>query len=283
MLAISLEFLTLHARKCILLFCTLIILILCCEAGEIIYAVNCGGSSHVDSFGIRYQKDPHNIGVASDHGKVLSIRRVPSMDQILYQTERYHTESFAYNIPISVDGDYVLVLKFSEVWFTEPNKKVFNIRLNQQHTVITNLDIFGAVGIGAAHDEIIPFSIKNNVLTTIKERSKFDGVLAVEFVKLYLDNPKINAIYIMRGKEEEVPRLPALKKFSSPLGSDEEELEEEEEETAEKSTSAHKHRRSVSELRVADPYASEDPSSYFLPVVIALAAFLPIVFCVCKL
>lgn len=124
MLAISLEFLTLHARKCILLFCTLIILILCCEAGEIIYAVNCGGSSHVDSFGIRYQKDPHNIGVASDHGKVLSIRRVPSMDQILYQTERYHTESFAYNIPISVDGDYVLVLKFSEVWFTEPNKKV---------------------------------------------------------------------------------------------------------------------------------------------------------------
>ena len=95
------------------------------NAGEVIYAVNCGGGAHVDSFGIRYQKDPLSVGVSSDHGKVLNIRRVPMMDQILYQTERYHVQNFEYNIPVKEDGDYVLVLKFSEVWFSEANKKVF--------------------------------------------------------------------------------------------------------------------------------------------------------------
>lgn len=43
---------------------------------------------------------------------------------ILYQTERYDTNNFGYDIPIKQDGDYVLVMKFSEVWFTSPNQKV---------------------------------------------------------------------------------------------------------------------------------------------------------------
>lgn len=96
----------------------------CLGIGEIIYAVNCGGNAHVDVYGIHYQRDPLTIGTSSEHGKVLTIRRVFSQDQILYQTERYHTDNFEYSIPIRSDGDYVLVMKFSEVWFTEPNRKV---------------------------------------------------------------------------------------------------------------------------------------------------------------
>ena len=92
--------------------------------GEVIYAVNCGGGSHVDVYGIHYQKDPVTTGYSSDHGKNLGIRRVAPQDQILYQTERYHTTNFVYTVPIRTDGDYVLVVKFSEVWFTEPNRKV---------------------------------------------------------------------------------------------------------------------------------------------------------------
>lgn len=92
--------------------------------GEVVFAVNCGGSAHVDVYGIHYHKDNLNVGFASDHGKNLAIRRVPQQDQILYQTERYHTGDFAYNVQIKSEGDYVLVLKFSEVWFTEPNQKV---------------------------------------------------------------------------------------------------------------------------------------------------------------
>ncbi len=74
--------------------------------------------------GITYQRDMLTNGVASDYGKNLLIQRVHPSDMILYQTERYDTRNFGYDIPIKHDGDYVLVIKFSEVWFTSPNQKV---------------------------------------------------------------------------------------------------------------------------------------------------------------
>ena len=92
--------------------------------GEVIWAVNSGGDAHTDIHGIRYQKDPLTVGIVSDYGRSLIIQRVVPQDQILYQTERYHTDTFGYDIQIKQDGDYVLVLKFSEVWFTSPNQKV---------------------------------------------------------------------------------------------------------------------------------------------------------------
>ncbi len=52
------------------------------------------------------------------------IQRVVPQDAILYQTERYDTKTFGYDFPIKGDGDYVLVAKFSEVYFTAPNQKV---------------------------------------------------------------------------------------------------------------------------------------------------------------
>jgi len=113
-----------------LVHCTLSILVFLISfsklnaIGEIIWAVNCGGDAHVDSNGIRYQRDTLNVGINSDYGKSMVINRVHQEDQILYQTERYHTANFGYEIPIPHDGEYVLVLKFSEVWFTAPNQKV---------------------------------------------------------------------------------------------------------------------------------------------------------------
>lgn len=93
---------------------------------EVIYAVNAGGESHTDSYGIRYARDPlmSKVGTASDYGKQLIIGRVNNVDQILYQTERYHHNTFGYDIPISQDGDYVMILKFCEVYFNSPNMKV---------------------------------------------------------------------------------------------------------------------------------------------------------------
>ena len=91
--------------------------------GEVIWAVNCGGDAHVDVHGVHYQKDWLKVGSASAHGQNIAIRRIPAQDQILYQTERYHADNFAYDVPVRDDGDYVLVLKFSEVWFTQPNQK----------------------------------------------------------------------------------------------------------------------------------------------------------------
>ena len=91
---------------------------------ESVFAVNCGGDSHTDFYGIRYKKDQLTEGYASDFGKSLIISRVPESDRILYQTERYHTTDFQYDIPIKEDGKYVLVLKFCEVYFKQPGGKV---------------------------------------------------------------------------------------------------------------------------------------------------------------
>ena len=96
---------------------------LCSRAYDVVFAVNCGGPSHVDMFGITYKADNNPVGVSSEYGRSLSISNVHSNDMILYQTERYHTSSFSYNVPIHGEGEYILLTKFSEVYFQHPGGK----------------------------------------------------------------------------------------------------------------------------------------------------------------
>lgn len=245
----------------------------CNGFGQIIYAINAGGDAHVDHLGVHYEKDPLSgkVGTASDYGKQLMIGRVPPMDQILYQTERYHHNTFGYDIPIPGDGDYVLVLKFCEVYFNGANLKVFDVVLNGDHTIVPDLDIFDRVGRGVAHDEYIPFSVVKGRLYYNEEESDIrGGKIRVEFIKGYRDNPKINAMYVMRGKLENVPKLPPLTWETEP-----EEPREEVEEVKVKN-------RRPSGPKHPDPYSVDD-TSIMLPVFVAIGAFIPLLFCLCKL
>ncbi|KAJ8985053.1 hypothetical protein NQ317_016965 [Molorchus minor] len=241
--------------------------------GQLIYAVNCGGEAHTDSYGIRYERDPLHgkIGTSSDYGKRLLIGRVPPNDYILYQTERYHTDSFGYDIPVNSDGDYVLVLKFCEVYFNAPDQKVFDIVLNGEHILIADLDIFDKVGRGVAHDEYIPFRVtKGNLIVNNEESEIGGGRIRVEFIKGNKDNPKINAMYVIKGTLEDVPRLPPIPAEPSTT-----EPEKEEPEIISKS-------RRPSGPKQPDPYTMDD-SSLMLPIFIAIGAFIPLLFCLCKL
>lgn len=244
--------------------------------GEIIYAINAGGPAHTDIYGVHYEKDPlqGRVGTASDYGKQLvMIGRVNNKDEILYQTERYHHSTFGYDIPANKDGDYVLVLKFSEVYFNSPNMKVFDVVLNGDHTIVADLDIYDKVGRGVAHDEYVPYSIKNGKLYYNDEESDIrGGKIKVEFIKGYRDNPKINALYVMRGTIDEVPKLP-------PIVWPETEPEEPREEVEEKSTT--KSRR-ASGPKQPDPYSLEN-HSILIPLFITIGAFIPLLFCLCKL
>ncbi|XP_059569247.1 malectin isoform X2 [Alligator mississippiensis] len=96
-------------------------------ADNVVWAVNAGGEGHVDVHGIHFRKDPleGRVGRASDYGMKLPILRSNAEDQILYQTERYNEETFGYEIPIKEEGDYVLVLKFAEVYFAQSQQKMF--------------------------------------------------------------------------------------------------------------------------------------------------------------
>ncbi|KAB0794333.1 hypothetical protein PPYR_11172 [Photinus pyralis] len=256
------------------LFCALLLLSFIIDVtavGQVLYAVNCGGDAFTDSNGIHYEKDPlqGRIGIASDYGKRLLIGRVPPNDHILYQTERYHHSTFGYEIPAHSDGEYVLTLKFSEVYFNAPDQKVFDVVLNGDHTIVSDLDIFEKVGRGVAHDEHIPFTISKGRLLVNGEESEIrGGRIRVEFIKGYKDNPKINAILVIKGTLDDVQKLPPIE--PEPI----EEYKEEPEVVP-------KNRR-PSGPKQPDPYTLDD-SSMMLPVFIAIGTFIPILFCLCKL
>ncbi|XP_014674267.1 PREDICTED: malectin-B-like [Priapulus caudatus] len=266
-----------------------------CGGGEVIYAINCGGDAHVDIHGVRYERDPlpdDSVGIPSEYGKQLTIQRVVGQDQILYQTERYHDANFQYNVAVTTDGEYVVVLKFSEVYFTAPSMKVFDVRINGID-VITDLDIYKEVGRGVAHDELLEITVSKGKLLVADAEITFNGVLNVEFVKTDRDNPKINAIYVKKGTKEDVPKLPEWP-TSSEFETDEEEEEhddddddddeeEEEEEARPKADSKQKaKKRKPSGPKLADPYATTDTHT-MLPIFIAVGCFIPLLFFLCKL
>ncbi|UJR13394.1 hypothetical protein I4U23_000410 [Adineta vaga] len=265
-----------------LVFSLLWIIQECYGAGimdNIVFAVNCGGEAHTDTNGVRYRKDYLKAGIASDYGRNSDIYRVPREDMILYQTERYDLQKFSYDIDLTDDGDYVLWMKFAEVWFNGPNMKVFQVLLDDEHSVIDELDIFSKAGRLTAHDEYIPFQIKNGRLVVKGRSSSYSGKLRVTFQRLdHRDNPKINALIIWRGSIDQIPQLPPIPQMDytdEPL--DEEEEGEAYEESPARASNI-KRNLKTSGPKILDPYA-EDQSSSFIPLLIAVAIILPTLFC----
>lgn len=73
-------------------------------------------------------------------------------------------------------GKYVLVLKFSEVYFNSPGEKVFDAGLGSLK-VISSLDIYSKVGKATAYDEYVEFEFKNGkVYVEVKNQIFFSFV-----------------------------------------------------------------------------------------------------------
>lgn len=75
---------------------------------------------------------------ASDYGMRLPILRSSPEDQVLYQTERYNEDTFGYDIPIREEGDYILVMKYAEVYFAQSQQKVWHV-MNRTYSSIVCL------------------------------------------------------------------------------------------------------------------------------------------------
>lgn len=279
--------------KIVLIFVELICVLKLSYGYEVTYAINAGGDAFTDSHGIYYDADPleGKTGTASDFGKQLKIGRVADEDEFLYQTERYHFDSFHYDIPIPGDGEYILVLKFSEVYFTQPDKKVFDVVLNSAHTVVKNLDIFRNVGKGVAHDEIVYFTVSRGTLWYEGKESRVrNGYVRVEFVKSSYDNPKINAIILFKGHNrkdlDQIPRLQAIEEYYDQAINDKMDVYEPDEDTIRNIRDEVKQEtpkiRKTSGPKQQNPYALDD-SSTMLPIFIAIGAFVPLLFCLCKM
>ena len=165
-------------------------------------AINCGGPEFRTKSGVTYQKDKYFVGgEASDFGTNSEIKNTKEKE--IYQTERWSTEDLVYNLPLKKDGKYVLVLKFSEVYFNNKGEKIFDFKIGDE-TILENIDIYEKVGKNNAYDEFIEFELKNNkILVEGKEANNgYDSdskIIKLTFVKKEADNPKINALLIVRG------------------------------------------------------------------------------------
>ena len=185
------------------------------DPSKVIAAINCGGDEYTDTNGITYDNDKYFLGgTSSEHGLNYHIKNTD--DEILYQTERWSSETLTYSIPLksNINGKYVLNLKFSEVYFTNKGDKIFNVALGRE-TIIKNLDIYSKVGKAYALDEYIEFEIRNKqVYYKNKNCAKalMGDKLQINFVKGSADNTKINAILLVKGSLKDTDYIEKMKK-----------------------------------------------------------------------
>ena len=165
-------------------------------------AINCGGPEFRTKAGVTYQKDNYFVGgEASDFGINSEIKN--TKDKEIYQTERWSTEDLIYNIPLKKDGKYVLVLKFSEVYFNNKGEKIFDFKVGDE-TILEKIDIYEKVGKNNAYDEFVEFELKNKKIY-VEGKEAVNGYdsdekkIKLTFVKKDADNPKVNALLIVRG------------------------------------------------------------------------------------
>ena len=185
------------------------------DRSKVIAAINCGGSEYTDKNDIKYEADKYfSGGTSSEHGLNYEIKNTD--DQDLYQTERWSSETLTYSIPLksNINGNYVLILKFSEVYFNIKGEKIFDVALGKEK-IIKNLDIFSKVGKAEAYDEYIEFEIRN---TQVYYKNKIcnkalDGEkLLINFLKGSADNPKVNAILLIKGTLKDTDFIEKKKK-----------------------------------------------------------------------
>jgi len=124
----------------------------------------------------------------------------------VYHTERYGDgEPFKYYIPISKEGEYTLILKFSEVYFTGPGQKVFDIKVGNRY-IAKKFDIFGKI-----YSKFLPldlfFSVKYKDDKLIIDGEEVSGgiknkKMQIDFLVGSADNPKVNAIVLAKGSKK---------------------------------------------------------------------------------
>jgi hypothetical protein len=171
------------------------------KPSKVVYAIDCGGRGFKSRDGVVFRADDYfQGGSSSDFGLQVPKFRFTDQNEV-YQTERYDNKDFSYELPVSADDKYVLVLKFSEVWFDQQGQKVFSVKLGDK-VVVHALDVFAVVGKNSAYDEFIEFELKQGKVYIGNSQALGayqNGRLKVKFVKMGVDNPKVNGIVLVRG------------------------------------------------------------------------------------
>jgi hypothetical protein len=141
----------------------------------VIWTANAGGPKYTDKQGIVYRGD---LQKKTGYVYTTSAAIAGTTDDRLYQSERYG--DFSYAIPVE-NGDYLVTLKFAEIFWTQPGERAFNVLL-EGVKVISKLDLVTKVGPNAAYDVVLPVHVA-------------DGQLNIAF-KSVVNNAKVSAIMV---------------------------------------------------------------------------------------
>ncbi|MDZ8056324.1 MAG: malectin domain-containing carbohydrate-binding protein [Aulosira sp. ZfuVER01] len=93
--------------------------------------------TYTDTKGQVWQADNYFVGTTSVYSTTAPIGKTE--DDAIYQSDRF-AKNLAYQIPVA-NGNYTVNLHFSENYFTDFNKRVFDVSLEGQKA-FTNVDIF---------------------------------------------------------------------------------------------------------------------------------------------
>ncbi len=102
-----------------------------------------------------------------------------------------------------VNGNYVVVLHFAEIYWNGPGKRIFNVSM-QGTQAISNLDIYSKVGKNAAYDVQVPVSVTN-------------GTLEIDFSSV-VDYAKCSAIEVISANTPVIASNAASLNFSAVAG-----------------------------------------------------------------
>jgi len=183
--------------------------------GDVVFAVNAGGSEYTATDGTVYAADT-NFDGGNTYSTSAWASTPPDIgnteDDPLYRTERYG-DPFGYDVPVE-NGTYEVTLKFAEIFQgaapqdtvdssgptdgTNENDRLFNASIEGQQ-VLTNYDIFAEVGPLNATDETFTVEVT-------------DGQLDIDFEATY-DNAKVSAVKVERVTQESMTLAEAVASY----------------------------------------------------------------------
>ncbi|MGJ5628279.1 malectin domain-containing carbohydrate-binding protein [Nostoc sp. CALU 1950] len=141
--------------------------------------------SYTDTKGQVWEADKYFVGTSNTYSTAAPIGKTE--DDAVYQTERYG-KNLAYQIPVA-NGNYAVNLHFTEIYWTDFNKRIFDVSLEGQK-VFDDIDIF-------AKSKNAFFTGNNSALVlSAPTQTVTDGILNIDFAAS-VENASITGIEVI--------------------------------------------------------------------------------------
>jgi hypothetical protein len=139
--------------------------------------VNAGGTAYTDPHGVNWSGDTNFAGGGHNaSGAPVQNTATPE----LYKSERFGIFLYRFTVP---NGTYLVRLKFAEIVFDAPGKRIFGVAINGQR-VLSQFDVFAqAGGRNVAVDRQFAVNVTG-------------GQIVIETLPV-LENPKVSAVEII--------------------------------------------------------------------------------------